>query len=137
MTLREPLQQPIYQPRGKEAPEKHRQEPQMADAVGHAPEGHIPRKVLRIEAIEQEIDDAEDKAGNDETLELLPRKSGEALALAQLHALETEDIAANESYRLNTEAADKMAQPPIKAVFGHTLGRNPSSGEDAQRVIDH
>ena len=137
MTLGEPFQQTIDKPRGEEAPEEHGQKPEMADAVGHAPESHIPRKVLRIEAIEQEIDDAEHKAGNDEPLELLPHKGGKILALAQLHALETEDIAANESYRLDTEAADKMAQPPIKAVFGHTLGRNPASCEHAKRVIDH
>lgn len=137
MTLGEPFQQPIDKPRGKEAPEKHGQKPQMPDTVSHTPEGHIPRKMLRIKSVEQKIDDAEHETGDDETLELLPCKGGETLALAELHALEAEDIAAHESDSLDTEAADEMAEPPIEVVFWHPFGRNPPSREDTKGVIDH
>lgn len=103
----------------------------MADAVSHTPEGYMQCESIGVETVKKEIDDAEGETGDDETLKLLPGESGKPLAFGQFDTLKGEHIAAHKGDGFDTEAADKVSEPPIKAVFWDAFGRCPTSGEDA------
>ena len=109
----------------------------MLNSVGHAPKSHAPAEPIGIETEKQKIDRAENKAGNDEPLKLLPEKAEEPLAPAQLETLVAENKSTHKSNGLDSETANQMSQPPIGRIGRHPFGRRPPPGENAQRVIDH
>ena len=85
MPHEEPLQQPVEEPRGHEAPEKHGKKPQMAYTVGHTPKSDMETKTSRIETVEQEIYYSEQETRDEQPFKLLPYEGEERLPTCQFH----------------------------------------------------
>lgn len=137
MTGMKPLEETVDKPADQETPEKHWQKPQMLNTIGHTPEGHLPIELIGVETEKQIIDNAKYKTRDDESLEFLPKKAEEALALAQLKALVAENISPNKGNGFDTESTNQMAHPPIGCIGRYSLRNSPTSGENTQRMIDH